>query len=373
MATKYSNADADSDNDDTPVQNIGCVHAISAECEKQLAANPNPDNEVSKNANEISNCKIEEDITDNLIIDIVDQKEFFSTPTEICDSATLHAHTLRLNPNYYAAMTSTPNTGHTQVHQPNAKKTSLITNDESKLSPRKHSPKTSTTTNITNTAREKRKSPTKKCKSPIRTQTETRPFVILPSTSSAIACAKKLKDLVNSGDGTEHNNDEHEDLECQQHYDILVNTQSKINTGISADSVDYAQIIPKTEVFSDMEFLSESSTCSYSSPCKQTETNKHETESCNSDKDSNLDVVATLATGSDKGKILTEKETTDKKTTNSASWTRDEDKIILVEMSSLQKDDLYKRISEKLTNRTIQEIQERHSFLINFLTQLQAI
>lgn len=57
------------------------------------------------------------------------------------------------------------------------------------------------------------------------------------------------------------------------------------------------------------------------------------------------------------------------------SWTREEDKIILEAIRSNSNDDtsmLIEKISEKLTARTSQEIQERHTFLMDVLSKLQS-
>ncbi|XP_055856678.1 uncharacterized protein LOC129919724 [Episyrphus balteatus] len=54
-------------------------------------------------------------------------------------------------------------------------------------------------------------------------------------------------------------------------------------------------------------------------------------------------------------------------------WTRDEDKVILEEIKSGFKDQLlYERINSKIINRSLLEIEERHKFLMDFLSKLQS-
>lgn len=59
----------------------------------------------------------------------------------------------------------------------------------------------------------------------------------------------------------------------------------------------------------------------------------------------------------------------------SKSWTREEDKVILEAIRGNSDDDthnLIQRISDKLTIRTPQEIEERHTFLMDVLSKLQS-
>lgn len=59
--------------------------------------------------------------------------------------------------------------------------------------------------------------------------------------------------------------------------------------------------------------------------------------------------------------------------TPSPPWTRDEDKVILEEIKSGFKDQLlYERINSKISNRSLLEIEERHRFLMDFLSKLQS-
>lgn len=56
----------------------------------------------------------------------------------------------------------------------------------------------------------------------------------------------------------------------------------------------------------------------------------------------------------------------------SQPWTRDEDKVILEEIKSGFRDQmLYERINSKITTRSLLEIEERHKFLMDFLSKLQ--
>ncbi|XP_055904929.1 uncharacterized protein LOC129940575 [Eupeodes corollae] len=72
----------------------------------------------------------------------------------------------------------------------------------------------------------------------------------------------------------------------------------------------------------------------------------------------------------DDAKLSPKKE--DVKAESALPWTRDEDKVILEEIKSGFKDQLlYERIKAKITNRTLLEIEERHRFLMDFLSKLQ--
>uniref|UniRef100_A0A1A9X312 Uncharacterized protein n=1 Tax=Glossina brevipalpis TaxID=37001 RepID=A0A1A9X312_9MUSC len=374
-----------------------------------------------ENSSEEDNCK-------TLIIDTTAGEDDSCSSLECCDDNTFRSHAMRLNPSYYSStcftsnLSSTPNivNNNIQNHHSNAKKTSLhFCYDDNKISPRKSSctpgitqflgsPGASATTtqcnlisspvSITNSvipcvslsSKEKRKSPCKKTKSPIsnavrniRTSNSAtlQPMVVIHDTSSAITCAKRLKSLIDEDDCTV--------LDSKEHINIIARPKSALkesvlNAGPKEQTEGIAPNID--ENLDDLEFLPENSHITPSPfPTLKMETDSTEDERSatdspihsinkNKESESELNLVAPLAPPT---RSTNEKENeTSLSNINispmpaSKPWTRDEDKIILIEMK-MGLLDLYERIANKLPQRLHYEIKERLQFLTDFLTKLQ--
>lgn len=404
-----------------------------------------------------------------------------SSSLEICDDTALRGHAMRLNPSYYAntcfaPVTSTPNTGNNCTpHNPNAKKSVLNFNDDGKIiSPRKHSTpgtptcantstasltsvqclspnnasaasSTLTTTTLTTTAttntnttnsniisdsnadtqisqqlRDKRKSPTKKIRSPVsatrtRPSGNTQPMVVVYEHNPAIACAKKLQSLIAEDDyeGEIDNKDRIAIVACAKVSNSSVKSPDAVDSVVlqshehRAGSPHTPPLLTVTKLehsdnSDDLEFIPENVdvTHSFTHNCFDTlqqkrhlndgsmheaattttsvtaqtsnasypaATNENYTEDCK------LEVVATLSASAPGADAATCKSThTSVKA--STAWTREEDKLILIEMklsAGIEKEQLFKRMHEKLPDRSLAEVKERYNFLIDFLSKLQ--
>ncbi|XP_030383258.1 uncharacterized protein LOC115630741 [Scaptodrosophila lebanonensis] len=424
--------------------NLNCVHSVRHQGEKQIsaaAAVDSDDNERSE----------EDDASRALVIDTTGDEENSCSSIEMCDDMMLRAHAVRLNSGYYGnncfsnTATSTPNVGnsHASGHHANAKKTSINFGD---MSPRKQSglnnspmsglsplPPVNGVNGATSTQispqQEKRKSPTKKVRSP-QGQTNSRlrcnlpPMVVIhdqehqhqrPQISSpaspAIECAKRLKTLIDQ-------ESTREELDNKANISIIATAKQPLELQSGASS-RIAKIEVETE--EDQEFLPETGSDNDSSivslsqqtfpaikmdaPLSEDEmeplvvrggsTPQHAiTTQFDSDEDCKLDVVATLANCAQQGEQNSPSVTTTKATVNTAAsgsastpslppatvpqststaWTREEDKIILIEMKlgARDRDYLIRRISTKLRHRTLPELRSRHQFLMDFLSKLQ--
>uniref|UniRef100_A0A1I8NTI6 Myb-like domain-containing protein n=1 Tax=Stomoxys calcitrans TaxID=35570 RepID=A0A1I8NTI6_STOCA len=381
----------------------GCVHAIREHGEKCLQSTTDMTS-VTTTHTETSDDQDkseEEDVSKVLVIDTTAEEDDSCSSIELCDENTLKAHALRLNPSYYgstcysANATSTPNLNSSfQGHHPNAKKVSLNFNDESgggaatgagKTSPRKNSNQNQHSTNsasnsncqLLQNVREKRKSPSKKTKSPLNNTTGrsvrsyNQPMVVIHENSTAIQCAKRLKSLVESS-SDEHMPEEAPD--SKEHVHIVAKTKqnSKTSTTTSAQQAECV----KQENSDDLEFLPESASITRSPfPALKMDTDSEDAATTSktpsrvdSDEDCKIDIVANLVTNP----VKSSDSTAARLPLNSA-WTREEDKAILIEMKigSSNREELYIRIAEKLPQRTICEIKARHQFLMDFLSKLQ--
>lgn len=370
-----------------------CVHGIRDHGEKRLQSaletisSNSASNDIGLNDDDKS---IDEDVSKPLIIDTTAEEDDSSSSIELCDESTLRSHAMRLNPNFYTSTcfptnaTSTPNPSiSNQVHHINVKKTSLNFNEETKISPRKTaqanlvpSLNSSPISSWTNTGKEKRKSPSKK-KSPLNFSAAPKvprgnlqPMVVIHETSSAIRCAKRLKNLIDSEEQSA------EDIvDSKEHLDIVA--KPKPNKSAQQSLSNNATV--KQENNSDQEFLSETASVTPSPfPALHMDTDSNEEDVVSSstlpnrvemDKDNKLETVDKLETN-------TKEADSSKKpalTASNSAWTRDEDKIILIEMKlgSQNREELYQRIADKLPLRTKHEITGRHSFLMDFLSKLQ--
>ncbi|XP_073813487.1 gon-4 like protein muscle wasted [Musca autumnalis] len=406
-------------------QITGCVHAIKDHGEKRLQSSSELANAATNTESTDEQDKSEEeDVSKVLVIDTTAEEDDSCSSFEPCDENTLKAHALRLNPSYYgstcysASATSTPNlNSNFQSHHPNAKKTSLNFSEDAtsgsnttaagKTSPRKNqthnsinSPSTTTTTSCQShaNAREKRKSPSKKTKSPLIHNTGGRsvrsfsnqPMVVIHENNSAIQCAKRLKTLVEVS-SDEQNTGEDTVVDTKEHIQIVARTKTSMKTSTcvasssaAVTSTTHNNASVKQEQSDDLEFLPEHASVTRSPfPSLKMDTDSNEEDAApirntpykvGSDEDCKIDIVANLVTepSSSRNKSNETPRPSVPLPLN-AAWTRDEDKVILIEMKlgSTNREELYQRIATKLPRRTLFEIKARHQFLVDFLAKLQ--
>lgn len=409
-------------------QITGCVHAIKDHGEKRLQSTSELANVAANTESTDEQDKSEEeDVSKVLVIDTTAEEDDSCSSFEPCDENTLKAHALRLNPSYYgstcysSSATSTPNlNSNFQGHHPNAKKVSLNFNEEAstagntpatgKTSPRKNqghqslnSP-SSTATSCQSHAnvREKRKSPSKKTKSPLIQGTGravrsfgNQPMVVIHENNSAIQCAKRLKSMVETP-SDEQNLNEDTVVDTKEHINIVARTKTSMkssssvaNSGAvtSTTTTPSSTFIPnantnvKQEHSDDLEFLPEHASITRSPfPTLKMDTDSNEEDAAParnasasnicSDEDCKIDIVANLVTEPTED---TNEIPRPVPLPLNAAWTRDEDKVILIEMKlgSTNREELYRRIATKLPRRTLFEITARHQFLVDFLAKLQ--
>ncbi|XP_067626696.1 uncharacterized protein mute [Eurosta solidaginis] len=450
-----------------------CVHGIREHGEKRLTAAVDKAAEANAAAADCSSDdnerSEEEDVSKVLIIDTTNEDDSNSS-IETCDDAALRVHAMRLNPSYYgntcfAPVTSTPNTNicnQASHHHQNAKRSILNFNDDGKaISPRKHPTPGSTSASTNNSSsaiicispnvngsasscntihasagcslisgesdgstqmstlqqlRDRRKSPTKKSRSPLsgapRTRPNMQPMVVIYERNSAIACAKKLKSLIEEEDNeSEIDNKERLGIvACVKHttsggsivLDAQPNPTEESGSVVKVQPTETRSASPHTPPLltitkveqidnsDDMEFIPENAevTHSLSEACINTLQQSSEdivqkeapgaTESESYTEDCKLDVVATLATSSNTNTshMMSTNHITiapSQNTTNTA-WTREEDKLILIEMklsAGVELEQLFKRMQGKLPARSLTEIKGRYQFLMDFLSKLQ--
>uniref|UniRef100_A0A1A9ZY38 Uncharacterized protein n=1 Tax=Glossina pallidipes TaxID=7398 RepID=A0A1A9ZY38_GLOPL len=414
MASSY--VDKNNSKDSSKIS--GCAHGIR-NCGENRLTQINESNtsqlHVEHTANDEQENSSEEENCKTLIIDTTAGEDDSCSSLECCDDSTLRSHAMRLNPSYYSStcftanLTSTPNivnNNNIQNHHPNAKKTSLnFLYEDNKISPRKNSGMTGITqltsspgaascnltsspVSVTNSAlscvpllsKEKRKSPCKKTKSPTsnverRTSNaaSVQPMVVIHDTSSAITCAKRLKSLIDEEDCTA--------LDSKEHINIIARPKSAVKEAYlgkdhSEQTVE-ASAHNTEDNLDDMEFLPEHSHITPSPfPSLKMETDSTEDEQSTSDSPINLinknnEADASNKSANEKENDISSNSLSKIKTSPLPNpWTRDEDKIILIEMK-MDPQDLYTRIGAKLPQRGHYEIKERHQFLIDFLAKLQ--
>ncbi|KAM7341508.1 gon-4 like protein muscle wasted isoform 2-T2 [Cochliomyia hominivorax] len=401
----------------------GCVHGIREHGEKRLQAAQDLTS-THTNAAEVPFCddqekSEEEDVSKTLVIDTTADEDDSCSSVELCDEATLRAHANRLNPSVYSSTcyssvnaTSTPHlTNNFQSHHPNAKKTSLNFHEEVKLSPRKNYAASSAntqshvtsslTTAISNSPinlKERRKSPNKKTRSPLNNTNQKslktnnvglQPMVVIHETNSAIQCAKRLKSLISEEGQTSENTEEV--LDSKEIIQIVARTKNSMQPSEIQSSATTPICDEVKE--EDLEFLAEDSALSPSPfPSLRMETDEEDayssttptsaappppptSQTAASDEDCKIDIVTSFTTNTEATNTSTPSATEKSQTILplNAAWTRDEDKIILIEMKlgSQNRQELHQRIAEKLPNRTMFEITSRHQFLMDFLSKLQ--
>ncbi|KAH8298573.1 hypothetical protein KR044_012147, partial [Drosophila immigrans] len=392
-------------NNDTLVgENFTCAHGVRAQGEKLISAAAAADSDDAAERSE------EDDASRALIIDTTTGDEENSCSSlDVCDDVTLRAHAMRLNASYYSsnfnnATTSTPNLSsgnHHAHHHPHAKKTAINFGD---MSPRRQNSAnisplsgvspfvvTASTSNASPQS-DKRKSPSKKVRSPLaQTQTRprysTQPMVVIhepqvrPSApvSPAIECAKRLRTLIDQESSAPDEIDSKAGIriiaQAKQSPEPAV---AKLETEaqeelLPVDSAKPQQSLPviKMDVENSEDELE---------PLSANSTPQHViTTQFDSDEDCKLDVVATLANCTDKTENESSPaEPTAQKASTSVSptanaWKREEDKIILIEMKMGARDrqHLIQRMAAKLPHRNEAELRARHQFLMDFLSKLQ--
>ncbi|ALC42813.1 mute [Drosophila busckii] len=373
--------------------NLRCVHGVRTQGEKLMNAAAAADSDDAAERSE------EDDPSRALIIDTTTaDEENSSSSIDMCDDVTLRAHAMRLNASYYSnsfngLASSTPTVSHNAQHHPHAKKTSI---NFGEVSPRKQSTALNSSPQLglsplpglnMSPPQDKRKSPSKKLRSPVnqaqaRPRYNMQPMVVIheppvraPSASSpAIECAKRLRTLIDQPD-----NSPPEELDNKATIRIIARAKqlskqaapSEICLDLTSEDVSLSQ-----QSFPAIKMDSEPSEDEVElvQATAGSKTPQHViTTQYDSDEDCKLDVVATLANNAP----LTDATATTSAAANAASdgkaWTRDEDKVILIEMKmgARDREHLIKRMGAKLKNRNEDELRARHKFLMDFLSKLQ--
>ncbi|XP_017108479.2 uncharacterized protein mute [Drosophila bipectinata] len=370
---------------------LTCAHAIRTQGEKLISLASNVDSDDATDRSE------EDDASRALVIDTTGDEQNSCSSIEMCDDVGFRAHAIRLNAGLYSnssfsnAATSTPNVGSSHAHHhPHAKKTAI---NFGEVSPRKQSAFNNSGLSplAANTSPhvDKRKSPSKKVRSPQnqnqgRQRGSNHPMVVIhesqPSSSPAIECAKRLRTLIDQESVRDA-------TDTKAGIRIIAQAKQKTPTPPSIAKVEVESregsresISLLTPIKMDLDQSEDEMEPLHMSAGG---TPQHViTTQFDSDEDCKLDVVASLASGSSsevRGPVALEPATpsTSSKSQSSsfvsAPWTREEDKVILIEMKLGAKDreKLIKRMSAKLKNRTIEELRGRHQFLMDFLSKLQ--
>nr|XP_016999537.2 uncharacterized protein LOC108059025 [Drosophila takahashii] len=373
---------------------LTCAHGIRAQGEKLLSLAANTDSDDAADRSE------EDDASRALIIDTTGDEQNSCSSIEMCDEAGLRAHAIRLNASLYTnssfsnAATSTPNVGNSHgSHHPHAKKTAI---NFGEISPRKQSafnnsgmsPLSATTNSSPHV--DKRKSPTKKIRSPLnqsqgRQRANNQPMVVIhesqPSSSPAIECAKRLRTLIDQ-ESVRDAADTKAGIRIiaqakQQSSTPPIRCSPAAVTKIEVESLDdSAESMPvfKMDLDQSEEELEPLQVSAGNTP-------QHViTTQFDSDEDCKLDVVATLASCTPTEDRTAAASTSTANTSQSepgsspsAPWTREEDKVILIEMKmgARDREQLIRRMCAKLKHRSIGELRGRHQFLMDFLSKLQ--
>lgn len=387
-------------------EKITCAHGIRAQGEKLINCASSVDSDDAAERSE------EDDPSRALLIDTTTtgEDENSCSSLDICDDATLRAHAIRLNASYYNnclmnATTSTPNMGsHHGQHHPNAKKTAI---NFGEVSPRRQSAAnvspqsglsplpTLASTLGASPQQDKRKSPSKKVRSPLgptqaRPRYNIQPMVVIheqpartssASSSPAIECAKRLRTLIDQE-------------EPDNKSGIQIIAQAKLSPSPLAPPPPPVAKSEEEQEFLPINSSEEMSLTQQSFPAIKMDISSDEMEiqqhssagntpqhvittQFDSDEDCKLDVVATLANCTEQQEESPETRTTmaapPPAATTASAWTREEDKVILIEMKLGARDqqDLIRRIADKLKHRKEHELRSRHQFLMDFLSKLQ--
>ncbi|KAH8284640.1 hypothetical protein KR018_009506 [Drosophila ironensis] len=368
---------------------LTCAHGIRAQGEKLLSLASNVDSDDAADRSE------EDDASRALVIDTTGDENSCSS-IEMCDEVALRAHAVRLNAGLYAnasfsnAATSTPNVGNSHGHHhPNARKTAINFGD---VSPRRQSAFNNSGLSplpaMANTSPhvDKRKSPSKKVKSP-QNQTQGKqqrganppPMVVIHESqpSPAIECAKRLRTLIDQESARDA-------TDTKAGIRIIAQAKQKTPTPPAQTKVELVGSRSSPPPLFKMD-LDQSDEELEPLHVSADSTPRHViTTQFDSDEDCKLDVVATLANCSppeDQSSKGPESAAASSKSTSkslssgstSAPWTREEDKVILIEMKmgARDRDQLIRRMGAKLKHRNIGELRSRHQFLMDFLSKLQ--
>ncbi|XP_020799449.1 uncharacterized protein LOC110177191 [Drosophila serrata] len=371
-------------------ESLTCAHGIRAQGEKLLSMAANADSDDAADRSE------EDDASRALVIDTTGDEQNSCSSIEMCDEAGLRAHAIRLNASLYTnssfsnAATSTPNVGHSHGHHhPNAKKTAI---NFGEMSPRKQSalnnyglsPLPAMANNSPHV--DKRKSPVKKVRSPqSRQRANNQPMVVIheskPSSSPAIECAKRLRTLIDqesARDAADTKAGIRIIAQAKQH----APTPSPRSSPAAETKVEVESQEENGEpAFTPLKMDLDQSEEEELEPLRVSGGNTPQhviTTQFDSDEDCKLDVVATLArcsqTGDQPTTASAASTSKDESTSfHSAPFTREEDKVILIEMKlgARDREQLIRRICAKLLHRSIGEIRGRHQFLMDFLSKLQ--
>ncbi|XP_017049833.1 uncharacterized protein LOC108093948 [Drosophila ficusphila] len=377
-------------------ESLTCAHGIRAQGEKLLSLAANADSDDAADRSE------EDDASRALVIDTTGDEQNSCSSIEMCDEAGLRAHAIRLNASLYSnssfgnATTSTPNVGHSHGHHhPHAKKTAI---NFGEISPRRQSTLNNSgmsplsATNHSSPHVDKRKSPTKKIRSPLnqsgRQRANNQPMVVIhesPSTSSpAIECAKRLRTLIDQEsvrDAADTKAGIRIIAQAKQHAPTPPISGSLAPvTKIEVESQDEGE--ENIQVFTPLKMdLDHSEEELEPLHVSAGNTPQHViTTQFDSDEDCKLDVVATLANCSPTEDQPASASTStvsasqsESGSSHSAPWTREEDKVILIEMKmgARDREQLIRRICAKLKHRSVGELRGRHQFLMDFLSKLQ--
>lgn len=377
-------------------ESLTCAHGIRAQGEKLLSLAANADSDDAADRSE------EDDASRALVIDTTGDEQNSCSSIEMCDEAGLRAHAIRLNASLYTnssfsnAATSTPNVGHSHGHHhPHAKKTAI---NFGEISPRKQSALNNSGLSplpaLANSSPhvDKRKSPSKKVRSPNnptqgRQRANNQPMVVIheskPSSSPAIECAKRLRTLIDQESVRDA-------ADTKAGIRIIAQAKQQAPTPsprCSPAAVTKVEVESQEEsaesapVFTPLKMDLDQSEEEELEPLQVSGGNTPQhviTTQFDSDEDCKLDVVATLASCSPTGDqpATTSAASTSKEessSSHSAPFTREEDKVILIEMKlgARDREQLIRRICAKLLHRSIGEIRGRHQFLMDFLSKLQ--
>ncbi|XP_030238913.1 uncharacterized protein LOC108655014 isoform X2 [Drosophila navojoa] len=393
--------------------NVTCAHGVRAQGEKLISAAITVDSDDAAERSE------EDDASRTLVIDTTTgDEENSSSSLDMCDDVALRAHAMRLNSSYYSssynnANSSTPNVGHHHgPHHAHAKKTAI---NFGETSPRRQTANNGSplsglspllgSSSGASPQQDKRKSPSKKVRSPsnqsqARPRYNVQPMVVIhepavraPAPASpAIEFAKRLRTLI-SQDSSDTDTKADIQIIAQAKHPSTSVSAAKLELNSQDDKKPLADAAdagmeselslsqqPFPAIKMDIEQSNDELTAT---PTSSGSTPQHViTTQFDSDEDCKLDVVASLANCAEED---TETETT---STNpkedifkpppappslTTAWTREEDKVILIEMKRGARDrqHLIKRIGAKLKNRNESEIRMRHQFLMDFLSKLQ--
>lgn len=370
---------------------VTCAHGVRAHGEKLINSAGAVDSDDAADRSE------DDDANRTLVIDTTTgDEENSSSSLDICDDMTLRAHAMRLNASINS---STFNWGHHHGHHQSHSKKAASNLGET-------SPRRQTANNLSplsgqnahtsgvSPQQDKRKSPSKKVRSPLgqtqpRPRYNVQPMVVIhepqvrgPAPASpAIEFAKRLRTLI-SQDGSEPDNKAGIQIIAQAKRKSTSPSVAKLEL----TSQDDPELLPENAAETTpslsqqplpaikMDIEPEVTQLSSGSTPQHVITTQFD-----SDEDCKLDVVASLANSVQEEEVEPKHEvaSTSKAALVAPSltgaWTREEDKVILIEMKRGARDrqHLIRRMGAKLKHRNEAELRARHQFLMDFLSKLQ--